>query len=58
MRRDAAHQPVTAKNLALGLPGKAWRRVTWREGTNDTLASRFATARVRPACQGGTVARA
>jgi SRSO17 transposase len=49
MRRDAAHQPVSAKQLALGLPKKAWQRVTWREGTNTGLASRFAAVRVRPA---------
>ena len=46
--RDAAHQPVPAKQLALGLPKKAWRRVTWREGTNTIRAARFAAVRVRP----------
>jgi len=49
IRRNAAHQPVSAKQLALGLPKKAWRRVTWREGTNARLTSRFAAVRVRPA---------
>jgi len=49
IRRDAKHQPISAKQLALGLPKKAWRRVTWREGTNTRLASRFAAVRVRPA---------
>jgi len=49
IRRDAEHQPVSAKQLALALPNKAWRRVTWREGTNTQLASRFAAVRVRPA---------
>jgi SRSO17 transposase len=49
IRRDGEHQPVSAKQLALSLPNKAWRRVTWREGTNTKLASRFATVRVRPA---------
>jgi SRSO17 transposase len=49
IRRDAEHQPVSAKEMALGLPKKAWRRVTWREGTNSVLASRFAAVRVRPA---------
>jgi SRSO17 transposase len=49
VRRDAENQPVSAKELACGLPRKAWRRVTWREGSNTTLASRFATVRVRPA---------
>jgi len=28
MRRDAEHQPVSAKQLALGLSKRAWRRVT------------------------------
>ena len=49
IRRDAKHQPVSAKQLALDLPKRAWRRVTWREGTNTRLASRFAAVRVRPA---------
>ncbi len=49
VRRDAEHQPVSAKQLALGLPKQAWRRVPWREGTNTTLAARFAAVRVRPA---------
>jgi SRSO17 transposase len=47
--RDADHRPVSARQLALDLPKKAWRRVTWREGTNTKLASRFAAVRVRPA---------
>ena len=49
IRRDTAHQPISAKQLAVGLPKKAWRRVTWREGSNAKLASRFAAVRVRPA---------
>ena len=49
LRRDAEHQPVSARQPALDLPQKAWRRVTWREGTNAKLASRFAAMRVRPA---------
>jgi SRSO17 transposase len=49
IRRDAKHQPVSAKQLALDLPKRAWRRVTWRDGTNTKLASRFAAVRVRPA---------
>ena len=48
VRRDAAHKPVSAKELANGLPKRAWRRVTWREGSNTPLASRFAAVRVRP----------
>jgi SRSO17 transposase len=47
--RSAEHKPVAAKDLAAGLPKEAWRRVTWRQGTNAPLASRFAAIRVRPA---------
>lgn len=49
IRRLDGHAPVPAKELAMSLPKRAWRRVTWREGTNATLASRFAAVRVRPA---------
>jgi SRSO17 transposase len=49
VRRDSEHRPVSAKALALALPRKAWRKTTWREGSNTTLASRFAAVRVRPA---------
>ncbi len=49
IRRDPGHQPVSARELAFALPKSAWRRVTWREGTNTKLASRFAAVRVRPA---------
>jgi SRSO17 transposase len=38
---------VSAKELALSLPKGAWRTVTWREGTNERLSSRFARVRVR-----------
>src|SRR6516225_8956726 len=47
LRRDAEHRPVTVKDLALSLPGKAWRRIAWREGTNGSLTSRFARLRIR-----------
>jgi SRSO17 transposase len=49
IRRDSEHQPISAKQLALELPKRAWRRVTWREASNTKLASRFAAVRVRPA---------
>ena len=49
IRRDPTHKPVSAKQLAQALPKRAWRQVTWREGTNTTLASRFAAVRVHPA---------
>ena len=49
LRRDDEHQPVSAKDLAFSLSWRAWRRVTWREGSSHALASRFAAVRVRPA---------
>ena len=49
LRRDAEHQPVTLKALALSLPAHTWRKVIWREGTQGKLSSRFAAVRVRPA---------
>ena len=47
--RSAEHEPVSAKELAAALPNAAWRRVTWRQGTNAPLSSRFAALRVHPA---------
>ncbi|HEY0760165.1 MAG TPA: IS701 family transposase [Acidisarcina sp.] len=38
---------ISAKEVALGLPKRAWRTVTWREGSADQLSSRFARVRVR-----------
>jgi SRSO17 transposase len=35
--------------LATALPTRAWRRVTWRNGTNRPWAARFAAVRVTPA---------
>ena len=49
LRHDSEHRPVSAKELALRLPAEAWRDVEWREGSNQTLSSRFAAVRVRPA---------
>jgi SRSO17 transposase len=37
---------MSAKELALKLPKHAWRTITWREGTNEPLRSRFARVRV------------
>ena len=51
LRRDAEHHPVAVKALALALPADAWNTVTWREGSNDDMTSRFARVRVRPAYQ-------
>lgn len=47
LRRDAQHKPLSVKTLALQLPAARFRTVTWREGTNQILSSRFAAERVR-----------
>ena len=44
-------QPTAVEKLALALPKRAWTTIEWREGTNGTLASRFARARVRIPCR-------
>lgn len=49
LRRDATHHPVSAKTLALEQAADAWQTITWREGSNTALTSRFARWRVRPA---------
>jgi SRSO17 transposase len=49
IRRDGEHAPISAKKLAMGLPEDAWRIAPWREGSNETLSSRFAAVRIRPA---------
>jgi SRSO17 transposase len=35
--------------IAAALPARAWRRVTWRNGTNRPWAAHFAALRVTPA---------
>jgi SRSO17 transposase len=47
-RRDGQNAPVS-ETLAMGLSEEAWRVVPWREGSNETLSSRFAAVRIRPA---------
>jgi SRSO17 transposase len=49
MRRDATHQPISVKDVALNLPKSTWRKVTWREGAAAPLSSRYARVRVRAA---------
>jgi SRSO17 transposase len=49
LRRDAAHRPSSARELALALPTRAWKTVKWREGTKGRMRSRFARLRVRAA---------
>ena len=53
LRRGPDHQPVSVKALAMDQPARAWRRVTWREGSQAALSSRFAALRVRPAHRDG-----
>jgi SRSO17 transposase len=49
LRRGPGHEPTAVKALAMGLPSASYRQVSWREGTNTVLSSRFAALRVRPA---------
>src|SRR6266550_1210058 len=42
-------RPIAVRALALALPVRAWRRVTWRNGPNRAWAARFAAVRVTPA---------
>ena len=49
LRREPGHEPVAVKALAMALPPDAYVTVTWREGSNTDLSSRFAAVRVRPA---------
>jgi SRSO17 transposase len=49
LQRDAQHQPVMVKDLALSLPASAWKKISWRQGVRGNLASRFTALRVRPA---------
>jgi SRSO17 transposase len=49
LQRNAEHQPISVKQLALGLPSSAWKKIGWRQGSEGTLRSRFAAVRVRPA---------
>ncbi len=49
LRRSPEHRPLPVRDLAMGLPARAWRTVTWREGSRAALTSRFTALRVRPA---------
>jgi SRSO17 transposase len=42
-------QPDAVRTIAAQLPARAWRRVTWRNGTNRPWAAHFAALRVTPA---------
>ena len=45
--RRGKQQPLAARELALGLPPKAWKKLSWRQGVKRQLASRFAVLRLR-----------
>jgi SRSO17 transposase len=47
LQRTSDHQPVSVKQLAMSLPSAAFQEITWREGTDRKLRSRFAGLRVR-----------
>ena len=49
LRRAPGHGPVQVRQWAQKLAPTAWQQVTWREGGNGALTSRFAATRVRPA---------
>ena len=38
LRRDDKHKPASVKELALALPTRAWRTITWREATGEKLS--------------------
>lgn len=54
LRRDGEHRPVKVKDLAFSLPARAWRTITWRQGTSAPLKSRFARLRLRIARRDNT----
>jgi SRSO17 transposase len=45
--RSPEHAPVSVLQGAQDLPDSAYQTITWREGTNKKLTSRFAALRVR-----------
>jgi SRSO17 transposase len=49
LQRNADHQPLSVKELAFGLSSSAWKDISWRQGSQRKLRSRFAAVRVRPA---------
>jgi SRSO17 transposase len=49
LQRHASHPPISVKQLALGLPSSVWKEIGWRQGSEETLRSRLAAVRVRPA---------
>jgi SRSO17 transposase len=57
-REHRRGEPRSAKEIALALGLKEFRRCTWRQGTNRKLSSRFALCRVKVPVEDGLAARA
>lgn len=57
LRRAPGHEPVSVKILAMDRSAMRYRNVTWRDGTNTALSSRFACLRICPA-HGAHIAKA
>jgi SRSO17 transposase len=49
LHREDQHRPVSMKQLAQSLPSFAWKNVTWRQGVEHALRSRFAALRLHRA---------
>lgn len=48
-KKNGRSDAKSVKELAFSLKAKGWRKVKWREGTNEELSSRFARVRVQVA---------
>ncbi len=51
---DGGTGKMRAEDFAAGLPKRAWKTVTWRQGVAEPLRSRFARVRVRVRGEGCT----
>jgi SRSO17 transposase len=56
LKAGTAAEPMNASELAKTLPKRGWRTITWRDGTNTPLSSRFQRVRVRATGDGTTAA--
>ena len=54
-KAGATSQSMNASELAKTLPKRGWRTITWRDGTNTPLSSRFQRVRVRATGDGTTI---
>jgi SRSO17 transposase len=49
LQRTKDHRPQNVEDVALSLSPSDFHEISWREGTRETLTSRFASVRVRSA---------